>query len=59
MIDVFTPKEFFLIVPLKEPETHKDFDFDFAVCSLIPRWEAHCGVCLRGEMHTEEFKKNF
>ena len=48
MIDVFTPKGFFLIVPLKEPETHKDFDFGFAECSLILRWEAHHGVWLRG-----------
>ena len=41
MINVFTPKGFLLIVP-KQPEIHKDFDFDSAVGSLTPGCDAGC-----------------
>ena len=60
MIDMFTPKKMSL---KKQPETHKDFDFDSAVrCtpwSLTPQWETHRWAWLRGGMHIAELSEKF
>ena len=47
-------KDFSWLSRKKQPETHKDLDFDSAVCSLTPQHDAHRGAWLRCGKHTEE-----
>ena len=70
MIDVFTPKRIFLIVPLKAIRDQQNFSiwllslqYDSVVwCtpqSFTPRWDGHGRAWLHGRMRTTEFFEKF